>query len=148
MTDKKRTPSEIEKLKAAWLYDPCFDLEDAEGFGAHAEELLNFRRQTEAQWSAKQQDLKNAHAALVREQTGVIDADIVSAINTWNEIERMVSSQDRYVAQIGELSEQVKIELMQTQIRATLLQAAQLKRIADILDSMNNDTSGIWSGSK
>lgn len=46
MTEKTR--SEIEALKANWLSDPCWDIETTEGFEAHHDELLAFRKQTEA----------------------------------------------------------------------------------------------------
>lgn len=43
-----RTAAELEALKASWLRDPCYDLEEAEGFEAHHDELLAFRLQQEA----------------------------------------------------------------------------------------------------
>lgn len=38
-----RSLEEIEALKAAWLKDPCWDIEDTEGFEAWHTELLLFR---------------------------------------------------------------------------------------------------------
>ncbi len=43
MTTTIRTPAEIAELKQHWLQDPCWDIEDTEGFEAHRDELLNFR---------------------------------------------------------------------------------------------------------
>lgn len=37
------TPEEIDHLKKSWLADPCWDIEDTEGFEAHRAELLAFR---------------------------------------------------------------------------------------------------------
>ena len=34
------TQDEIEKLKKNWLADPCWDIEDEDGFCEHREELL------------------------------------------------------------------------------------------------------------
>lgn len=38
-----KTRRDIENLKRAWLTDPLWDLEDTEGFEAHAAELQEFR---------------------------------------------------------------------------------------------------------
>lgn len=43
----KKTPEEIEKLKADWNGDPCFDLENAMGFEEYHDELLAYRKQIE-----------------------------------------------------------------------------------------------------
>lgn len=47
------THKEVESLKAGWLRDPCWDVEGTEGFEKHEEELLAFRREAEARWTAK-----------------------------------------------------------------------------------------------
>lgn len=148
-----KTRAKIEALKNNWLKDPCWDIENTEGFADHVEELLNFRRQTEAEWKAKQEERDNVRATFVREQTGVVDADIVSALSTWTEIERMVSSQDEYTNEFGSREAQVMAELQMAQIRATLLQAAQLKRIADALENIDDGnslvtTAAIWGSEK
>jgi len=145
----KKTSVEIEKLKKGWKKDPCWDIEDTDGFEDHVEELLNFRRQTELEWEAEHTKRENTRATFVREQTGVVDADIVSALSTWNEIERMVSSQDKYTGEFGSHEAQVMAELQMAQIRAILLQAAQLKRIADALENIDDGnnlvtTTAIW----
>lgn len=102
--------------------------------------------------SKTREERENARTDLVREQTGVVDADIVCVLKTWQEIEREVSNQDRYISNFETTFEQVSIELQQAQIRATLLQAAQLKRIADALENMEDGDTlarlvSIW-GSK
>jgi len=147
----KKTTKEIQALKDDWIKNPIYDIENVEGFSDHVEELLDFKRQIEAELEAKRIERKDARATLVREQTGVSDADIVSALSTWNEIERMVSSQDIYIGEFGTQAI-VMAELQMTQIRAMLLQAAQLKRIADALENMDDGnslvtTAAIW-GSK
>lgn len=42
----KRTPEEIAELKAAWLADPYWVLEDTPGFEAHRDELRRYRLET------------------------------------------------------------------------------------------------------
>lgn len=42
--------AEIEKLKNAWHKDPCWDIEETEGFEAHRKELYQFRKKTEKEW--------------------------------------------------------------------------------------------------
>lgn len=47
---EKKTPEEITKLKQSWYADPCWDIEDAEGFEAHRKELMEYRLASEARW--------------------------------------------------------------------------------------------------
>lgn len=42
-----KTRAEIEALKANWLGDPCWDIEETEGFEAHRSELYTFRLEQE-----------------------------------------------------------------------------------------------------
>lgn len=44
--DKKqqRTTEELEELKRQWRNDPCWDIEDSDGFEAHKEELMIWRK--------------------------------------------------------------------------------------------------------
>lgn len=51
-TPTPKTADELEALKSNWLKDPCWDLEDTDGFEAHYDELLAFRLQDEAMRSA------------------------------------------------------------------------------------------------
>lgn len=37
------TQHQIEELKRAWIEDPCYDLENADGFAEHRAELLAWR---------------------------------------------------------------------------------------------------------
>lgn len=48
----ERTPQEIQKLKQDWANDPCWDLEDTEGFEAHREELKEFSDFKTRSWNA------------------------------------------------------------------------------------------------
>lgn len=126
MTDQNqiRTTEEIEQLKKNWMADPCWDIEDTEGFEAHNNELFAWRKEYEAKIEKEWQEREESRAAIVREQTGVVDADIVSSLFTWNEIER----------ELYKAEEDAQTKIAAAQVRATLLQAAQLKRIADAIE--------------
>lgn len=55
----KRTPEEVAELKAAWLADPYWVLEDTPGFEAHRAELRAYRLEThEKQEQEKQAKLR------------------------------------------------------------------------------------------
>lgn len=43
----KKTRKEIEELKRGWASDPCFDIEDTEGFEDVRDELIEFKNQKE-----------------------------------------------------------------------------------------------------
>ncbi len=47
-----KTRRDIEQLKAGWLRDPLWDLEETEGFEVHQDELRQFRLTMEARWRA------------------------------------------------------------------------------------------------
>ena len=48
-----KTIQEIEDLKKDWLEDPCWDIEDSDGFEEHKEELLKYRLEQEKIWENK-----------------------------------------------------------------------------------------------
>jgi hypothetical protein len=50
MSDKSQ--QEIDELKAAWVSDPCWDIEDTPGFEAQYDELRAYRAEQEAAWAA------------------------------------------------------------------------------------------------
>jgi hypothetical protein len=62
MNTKNR--EEIEALKQDWHADPCWDIEETEGFEAHREELEAYRLECEAAW---QQAYEAESAALAVE---------------------------------------------------------------------------------
>lgn len=49
------TAEQLNHLKASWLADPIYDLEDAEGFEEHREELLAYRIAQEQKWERERQ---------------------------------------------------------------------------------------------
>lgn len=62
-----KNSQELSDLKCQWLNDPCWDIEDTEGFEAHRVELLAFREQQEVKWSNERVSRVQAKA----EQLGV-----------------------------------------------------------------------------
>jgi hypothetical protein len=46
-----RTEKRIEELKKNWSADPCWNIEETEGFEAYKEELKTYRLQKELEWS-------------------------------------------------------------------------------------------------
>lgn len=129
---EKRTPQEIEQLKKNWLANPEWDIEDTEGFETHREELLAFRNEKRAEWEAKQEERDNKRIEKVMLATGIgkADRDLLLSLETFQEIENDVYRHER--AQGAD----VQVDMTAALVRATLLQAAQLKRIADALESM------------
>lgn len=47
------TQKDVENLKRDWVNDPCFDLDDVEGFEDFTEELQSFQKEQEAKWAAE-----------------------------------------------------------------------------------------------
>ena len=45
---------DLTALKKSWLDDPCWDIEDSEGFEAHKAELLAWRKNHEARYQLEQ----------------------------------------------------------------------------------------------
>ena len=51
-----KTQEKIVELKRQWEQDPCWDIEDTEGFEVHARELLAYRKQKESEWEKQKQE--------------------------------------------------------------------------------------------
>ena len=60
------TSNEIEKLIASWKSDPCWDIEETEGFEAYYDELLAYRLEVEKQWEREWADKLEARAAQLK----------------------------------------------------------------------------------
>lgn len=133
MTEHKtRTPESIQELKESWLKDPyLWDIEDTPGFEAHREELLAWRKENEAerQKNLEERDEKRIEKVMLATGLGRADRETLLALRAFDEIEWDVWQQHVEGAQT---------HLMLAQVRATLLQAAQLKRIADALERMQD----------
>lgn len=126
------TREEIEKLKENWLQDPCWDIEDTEGFEEHREELASYRDLMKAQWKAASEKRRMTRIEAIKKDTGVT-GDLAEHLHTFSEIEAdalmatRATDTDLYGAPT---------------VRALLLIAAQLKRIADFCER-NDGEEGI-----
>ena len=55
-----KTPQEVDALKSNWLGDPCWDIEDTDGFEEYYTELKAFRLEQEKKWDTQhKQRIKN-----------------------------------------------------------------------------------------
>lgn len=59
----RRTREDLDVLKAQWAEDPCWDIENTEGFESHCDELLAFRTVTEAEWARERRRTIEERAA-------------------------------------------------------------------------------------
>jgi len=148
-----KSTEEIEKLKRNWLADPCWDIETTEGFEDHVEELLNFRRSTETEFEAKKKEREDKRHEFVMGQTGVLNKSITAELCTWHEIERELSSLDQQIGDAGSAGAFAQFIVSRESVRADLLIAAQLKRIADALENIEEgdslmDSVRIWGTGK
>jgi phage shock protein A len=60
-----KTREEIEHLKNNWRADPCYEIEETEGFEEYRDELLEFRRKTEEEWSQRAAEAKRKDEAVL-----------------------------------------------------------------------------------
>lgn len=135
-----KTQEEIQALKDSWVKDPCWDIEDTEGFESHKEELLAFHKEQREKWDEQRKvEKKERHEKVMRE-TGIDDAELAQRIYTFREIEHELSMQDRYIGE-GSAIQIANATIAQAQVRATLLLAAQVKRVAGILENMDGRDS-------
>lgn len=49
------TRQDLEKLKSDWARDPCWDIEDTEGFESFRDELLAFSEQKTREWDREKE---------------------------------------------------------------------------------------------
>ena len=56
------TLAEIVALKNSWLDDPCWNIEETEGFEAHYDQLLAFRKDWESKWEQSRHAEYETHA--------------------------------------------------------------------------------------
>lgn len=48
-----KTPAELKALRDNWRFDPCWDIEDTEGFEEYKEELRLYRIEQERLWAER-----------------------------------------------------------------------------------------------
>ena len=126
----QKTEQEIEELKETWLKDPQWDIEETEGFEDHYEDLKAYRLMIEAQAESALKKKRKERAEYVRFVTGIGNADeeTLQSLMTWKEIVHYSHRSNREGDRLG---------ILDAQVNATLLQAAQLKRIADALEKLS-----------
>ena len=132
----KKTTEELDALKSNWAHDPCWDIEDTPGFEDHKEELIAWRKDQKRKHAIARKVHEENRFQNVMELTGVTNREIALSLHTFDEIE----------------NDCINGETNRALVHATLLQAAQLKRIADALESIAEgsrleETVAIW-GSK
>lgn len=49
-----KTRNEVEQLKRDWVADPCWDIEDTDGFDDFRTELYEFRQKMETEWNLEE----------------------------------------------------------------------------------------------
>lgn len=106
----EKTQQEIQALKDNWLNDPIWEIERTEGFEEYAPELKVFREEWEAKWKADQEEGIKLTFKFQAQQ-------ILTALETAN----------------GKTADRT---LAVQQVKATLLLAEQVKRVADGLDDL------------
>jgi len=126
----KKTDEEIQALKDNWCKDPIWDIEYTEGFEDHFEDLLAFRKERELELEIRAEENRKHRANVVSVETGVTDPAIQQQIETFGEIENDVLRATKYENQL---------DMTAAQVRATLLLAAQVARIADALEKRNEE---------
>lgn len=127
----KKTNEELEALKKSWMGDPCWDIEETPGFQEHQAELLEFRKETEAKWEAERQERRNKRLGWIGNNDFNTLADFV---HTPEDIEATLSLLDQQVGDCDSAVAYANFEITRAQVRASLLIAIQIKRVADALE--------------
>lgn len=128
MVSDEKTEEEIAKLKESWLKDPCWEIEDTEEFEEHREELLAFHEEQESLWKAERLERQIQRGEKVGAWTGIYDIDLAQYLFTPDEIENEIRQ--------GETHQDLVV-VQAAHARATLLMAAQIKRVAEALEARN-----------
>lgn len=129
----------LDELKESWKKDPCWDIEDTEGFGEFHDELLVWRKGYEQEVEKRANEQLKKRVMTVAQETGVTNPFIATSLYTFAEIENDLLRADKYIGECS-LDTVAQSIIAQAQVRATLLLAAQAKHIADLLgDKIDQD---------
>jgi hypothetical protein len=120
------TQEDVERLKTGWSKDPCWDVEETEGFEEFKEELLAWRKEQEAIAEERYLDLQAKRIKKVVNETGC-DEEVALALSTFGEIDFEITRADEEGGNKAQIAH----------AKATLLLAAQVKRVADVLEAIN-----------
>jgi hypothetical protein len=71
---------EVERLKADWAADPCWDLEDTPGFEDFREELLDYATRTRAEWDRRYRESLEEFARTIGAPGNVVLAEYVRTL--------------------------------------------------------------------
>ncbi len=71
-----RSPEEIEKLKADWMADGIWDIEETEGFEAYYDELKAFREQVEEKHEREYAERKEQELIDHMAETGISNREL------------------------------------------------------------------------
>lgn len=123
-----KTVEEIEALKRNWIADPLWDIENTEGFEEYAAELLAFSEEKKAEWIKSHERKMKQRLLEVRAETGIDDPELAKWLWTIREIEISVNAHNQRTENDDDN------DLPAAQVHATLLLAAQVQRIADVLE--------------
>lgn len=127
-----KSVEEVDALKLSWLKDPCWDIEETEGFEDHKEELLAFRKKIEKEAHARVEKLNEEK----KDWLGGHDPlHLVGSITLPFDIEATMAGLDSQVKDWP----WVNFEIGRAMVRTNLLIAIQLKRIAQVLEDMQSD---------
>jgi hypothetical protein len=126
-----KTIEEIDALKLNWIKDPCWDIEETEGFEDHREELLTFRQKIEKEAHARVDRMNEEKKDWIGDYDPV---DLIKSITLPFEIESTLAALDHQVGDCGSAVAYANFEISRAQVRASLLIAIQLKRIAQLLE--------------
>jgi Na+(H+)/acetate symporter ActP len=80
-----KTREAVEKLKTDWILDPCWDIEETEGFEQYRNELVKFHAEMQEKWDKQyeqniQSARKNAIASRHMTQRTLISAMALEGI--------------------------------------------------------------------
>jgi hypothetical protein len=126
-----KTQDEIDALKLSWLKDPCWDIEETEGFEECKEELIAFRHKIEKEAHARVSRLNEQKKSWIGEHDPL---DLIKSITLPFDIESTLAALDSQVGDCGSAVAYASFEISRAQVRTSLLIAIQLKRIAEILE--------------
>jgi hypothetical protein len=131
-----KTREEIDALKESWMRDPCWDIEQSEGFEDHQEELLSFRMQKVAQWQSQAEEKRELRRRSFKLATGIDDQDLAEALSTYGEISWNLKALDSQIGDAGSAINWAEFVIAREQVRATLLLAAQVKHLTELFEGI------------
>lgn len=125
----------LEELKANWKQDPCWDIEDTEGFEEFHDELLSWRMAYESQRDEEARKRLETHHKDIKSQLGINNVFMSFYLHTFEEIEMQLS-------RVKVADDNIEAQIAREQVRALLILAVQVKRVGDLLeDKIEMDAS-------